>query len=347
MDRSDAAMRRGIAENIPEGEYEGESGVDGFDAPLKIRVRARVRDGEVDLDFAGTSPQSRFGINCTDIYRHVWATFTIKCLAAPQLPANDGAFRRIRSSAPPGTLLSPTFPAPVKMKPATGHYVPMAILDAFRDVVPTRMLAESGKKSLLYMSGRRDDGAPFSDLTFVMGAIAARATKDGLHGTTFPGNAGAIPLEVLESITPVLIRHKRLRPDSGGAGRFRGGCGTDFEFESRSDAPLTVQAEHGKLATPPRGLRGGRDGLGGAHLLNGEPIPDKTPVTLKRGDVMRILTPGSGGMYPPAERAPAALARDLADGVVTPEAALREYGAAAGAGAATRAGGRRRTHAQR
>ena len=326
MSRSDRAMRQGILANIPEGEYDGETGVDGFDSPLAIKVHVAVHDGRVSMDFSGTSAQSPFGINCTDIYRHVWATFTIKCLAAPSLPANDGTFRRISSSAPEGTLLNPSFGAPVKMKPATGHYVPMAILDALRDVVPVRMLAESGKKSLLYMSGRREDGARFSDLTFVMGGIAARATRDGLHSTTFPGNAGAIPLEVLESVTPVLIRHKHIRPDSGGAGRFRGGCGTDFEFESRSDAPLTIQAEHGKLDTPPKGLRGGRAGAGGVHQLNGERIPDKKPLTLKRGDVVRIQTPGSGGMYAPAERAPEALAKDLADGVVNQEGARRDYG---------------------
>jgi N-methylhydantoinase B len=325
--RSDAAMRQSIRDSIPDGEYRGETSVDGFDEPLAIRVRATVKRGEVDLDFAGTSRQSEFGINCTDIYRHVWSTFTIKCLAAPDLPGNEGTFRPIRSHAPLGTLVSPKYPAPVKMKPATGHYIPIAILDAFRDVLPCKMLAESGKKSLLYLSGRRPDGSAFSDLTFVMGGIGARATKDGLHCTSFPGNAGAIPIEVLESVVPILVRHKHLRPDSGGPGRFRGGCGTDFEFESRAIAPLIVQAEHGKLDTPPKGLRGGGAGAGGSHLLNGRPIPDKQPVALRPGDVVRILTPGSGGMYPPADRDPAALAKDVANGIVTPAAAARDYGA--------------------
>jgi N-methylhydantoinase B len=324
--RSEAAMRRGIRERIPEGEYFGETSIDGFDAPLKICVRATVKDGEVDLDFTGTSPQSEFGINCTDIYRHVWSTFTIKCIAAPDLPGNEGTFRPIRSSAPEGTLVSPKFPAPVKMKPVTGHYVPVAILDAFRDVLPRNIVAESGKKTLLYLSGQREDGSAFSDLTFVMGGIGARSTKDGIHCTSFPGNAGAIPIEVLESVMPVLVRHKHLRPDSGGPGRFRGGCGTDFEFESRGSAPLVVQAEHGKLGTPPVGSRGGSDGAGGRHLLNGQPIPDKQPMTLQNGDVVRILTPGSGGMYPASERDSAALAADLDNGIVTPDAAKRDYG---------------------
>jgi N-methylhydantoinase B len=328
ISRSEAAMRRGIKEKIPEGEYFGETSIDGFDAPLKICVRARVKHGEVDLDFTGTSPQSEFGINCTDIYRHVWSTFTIKCIAAPELPGNEGTFRPIRSHAPPGTLVSPKFLAPVKMKPVTGHYIPVALLDAFRDVLPRSIVAESGKKALLYLSGRQDDGSAFSDLTFVMGGIGARTTQDGIHCTTFPGNAGAIPVEVLESVVPILVHHKHLRPDSGGPGRFRGGCGTDFEFESRGSSPLIVQAEHGKLGTPPKGSRGGGDGAGGSHLLNDRPIPDKHPVAMQKGDVMRILTPGSGGMYPPSARDPAALSTDIENGIVTAERAEHDYGLA-------------------
>jgi N-methylhydantoinase B len=142
----------------------------------------------------------------------------------------------------------------------------------------------------------------------------------------FPGNVGSIPVEVLETVVPILVHHKRLRPDSGGAGRFRGGCGTDFAFESRSSLPLTAQAEHGKLDIPPQGLRGGKAGAGGATSVNGRSVADKVPVALRQGDVMRIQTPGSGGMYPPEERDPAALANDLANGVVTPEAARRDYG---------------------
>lgn len=331
LDRSEAAMRQGIKKNIPDGRYFGETGIDGFDEALHIRVRVDVRDGQADLDFTGTSPQNQFGINCTELYSAVWTAFTIKSVAAPHLPNNEGTFRPIRFSAPERTLLNPLFPAPVKMKPSTGHYIPIAILNALSEVVPERMLAESGKKSLLYLAGRGADGKPFSDLAFVMGGMAARAAKDGLHSTSFPGNTGSIPVEVLEALAPIRVRHKRLRPDSGGAGRFRGGCGTDFEFESLSDAPLTVQAEHGKLNTAPAGLRGGGNGAVGRTSLNGQTVPDKSPLNLQRGDVLRMEIPGSGGMYPPSERDPAAIARDLENGIISPEAAQRDYGFHAGA----------------
>jgi len=319
-------MRRALAATIPNGVYEGETTVDGFDEPLTIRARVEAKDGDVAIDFAGSSPQSAFGINSTMVYTNVWATYTMKCLAAPGLPNNEGTFVPISASAPLGSFLNPRFPAPVKMKPSSGHYIPIAILDALADAVPTHMLAESGNKFLVYMAGRDDRGAPFSDLMFVMGGMGARAGRDGLHCISFPANSSNIPVEVLEQALPLRVRRRALRPDSGGAGRFRGGCGQVYELEATGEAPMTVRAEHGKLATAPRGLRGGLPGSAGGLYLNGVAVPDKLPVTLHRGDVLRLEVPGSGGMYAPSLRDSRALADDVADGIVTTEAAARDYG---------------------
>ncbi len=337
--QSAAAIRRGIAASIPDGVYEGATSIDGFETPMHIRARVEARAGEVAIDFAGSSPQSSLGINCTLVYTHVWSAYTIKCIAGPHVPNNEGTFAPIRVQAPEGSFLNPRFPAPVKMKPSSGHYIPIAILNALADVIPGRILAESGNKTLVYLSGRSASGAPFSDLMFVMGGMGARATKDGLHCMSYPANSSNLPVEVLESTIPVRVRHKRLRPDSGGPGRFRGGCGQEFEFESVSAAPLTVRAEHGKLGTPPAGLRGGRPGAAGGNFVNGRPVPDKLPVILQPGDVMTLRVPGSGGMYPPRERDPEAVRRDVENGIVSPEAAARDYGVVVGAGPAPAAAG--------
>ena len=325
LDHSEAAMRKAIADTIPNGVYEGETSVDGFDEPLTVRVRLDIADGQANIDFAGSSPQSPQGINCTYVYTHVWAAYTMKCLAAPHLPNNDGTFAPIHVAAPQGSFLNPSFPAPVKMKPSSGHYVPIAILNALADVVPKRMLAESGNKFLVYVAGTTPAGKPFSDLMFVMGGMGARATKDGLNCCSFPANSSNLPIEVLEASMPLRVHRKALRPDSGGPGRFRGGLGQVFEFESVSLAPLTVRAEHGKLKTSPRGFRGGGDGAAGGVFLNGEPIPDKLPVIMQYGDTMRLEIPGSGGMYPPGERARDAIERDLVAGYVSSQAVARDY----------------------
>ncbi len=324
--QSKEAMRRGIAEHIPDGVYEGRSSVDGFDEPLHIHVRITSRNGMIEIDFAGSSPQSTYGINCTLVYTYVWAMYTIKCIACPTVPNNEGTFAPIRVIAPEGCFLNPLFPAPVKMKPSSGHYVPIAILDALKDIVDERMLAESGNKSLVYMAGRRPDGEAYSDLIFVMGGMGARAHKDGLHTMSFPANSSNIPIEVLENVAPIRVQKKVLRTDSGGAGRYRGGCGQVFEFRSISPLPITIRAEHGKLKTPPQGLRGGSPGLGGKHAVNGKEVPDKLPVVLQNQDVMTLEIPGSGGVGPANERDRKAIARDVADGVVSRKAALRDYG---------------------
>ena len=326
--RSERTMRRALAATIPDGVYQGETTVDGFDELLLIRARVEAKDGDVAIDFAGSSPQSTLGINSTMVYTNVWATYTMKCLAAPGLPNNEGTFAPITATAPEGSFLNPRFPAPVKMKPSSGHYIPIAILNALADAVPDHMLAESGNKFLVYMAGRDDRGAAFSDLMFVMGGMGARAARDGLHCMSFPANSSNIPVEVLEQGLPLRVRRCALRPDSGGAGRFRGGCGQIYELQSVADAPITLRAEHGKLATAPRGLRGGLAGSAGGLYLNGTPVPDKLPLTLNRGDVLALHVPGSGGMYAPATRDRQALALDIADGLVSREAAMRDYGQA-------------------
>lgn len=321
LEHSEAAMRRGIAAIIPDGVYHGEAVVGGAAERLLIKVEIAARDGEVFMDFAGSSPQSDVGINCTLPYSRVWCAYTIKCLAMPHLPNNEGTFAPIHAIAPEGTFLNPRFPAPVRMKPSSGHYIPDAIIDAISDVVPRLILAESGNKFLVDFHGCDENGRAVTEVMFVMGGMGARAVKDGPQCMSFPANSSNMPVEVLEATVPVRVHSKTLRPDSGGAGKFRGGCGQDYVFESISPNPLTVRAVHGKLSTGPSGLRGGRPGAAGGIWVNGSPAPDKTPRELRRGDVMRLSVPGGGGMYPPEERDPAALARDIENGVVSPEGA--------------------------
>ena len=325
IDHSEATMRRAIAATIPEGVYRGSTTVDGFGDPLTIQVKVSSRGGELEIDFSGSAPQSALGINCTLVYTRVWSAYIVKCLASPHLPNNSGTFAPITVRAPEGCFLNPTFPAPVKMKPSSGHYVPIAILDALAEVIPERVLAESGNKFLVYMSGTHADGRRFSDLMFVMGGMGARAAADGLSCMSFPANSSNLPTEVLESSIPIRVRRRALRPDSGGAGTYRGGLGQILELESLAAAPIVVRAEHGKLATAPRGLKRGMQGATGRVLHNGREVPDKLPVMLQQGDVLTLEVPGSGGMLPPAGRDREKLAADVTDGLVTPAAAQRDY----------------------
>jgi len=296
---SERTMRKAIRAGIPNGRYCGETLIEGSGMALDIKVAVTAKDGTLDIDFAGSSKQQDVGVNCTSVYTHVWSTYIIKCLLCPSLPNNEGTFAPIRVSAPEGTFLNPRFPAPVRLKSSSGHFIPDAIVDALQGVLSSKMVAESGNKFAVLFSGRSSEGRAFSESMFIMGGMGARSHKHGLHCASFPANSSNLPIEVLEATVPVRVHHKRIRRDSGGAGEFKGGCGQDFAFESVSDAQMMVRASHGKLGLPPKGLLGGGDGKTGAILLNNKPIADKTPVKLAKGDVMQLLTPGSGGMRPP------------------------------------------------
>jgi N-methylhydantoinase B/oxoprolinase/acetone carboxylase alpha subunit len=265
---------------------------------MEIKVTVTAQDGALDIDFAGSSPQRDSGVNCTLVYTHVWSTYIVKCLLAPALPNNEGTFAPIRVRAPEGTFLNPRFPAPVRLKSSSGHFIPDAIVEALQGVLAEKLIAESGNKFAVLFSGRTAQGRAYAESMFVMGGMGARLAKRGLDCMSFPANSSNLPIEVLEATVPVRVHHKRIRRDSGGAGEHRGGCGQDFEFESVSDAAMTVRASHGKLGIPPKGLLGGGDGATGAILLNGKPMPDKTPMSLRKGDTLRLLTPGSGGVRP-------------------------------------------------
>jgi N-methylhydantoinase B len=279
---SKKTMRSAIRAAIPDGTYHGETLIEGSGTPLEIKVTITARDGELDIDFTGSSAQRDVGVNCTLVYTHVWSTYIIKCLLCPALPNNEGTF------------------APIRVKSSSGHFVPDAIVEALQGVLSEKLIAESGNKFAVLFSGRNREGRAYAESMFVMGGMGARARKDGLHCASFPANSSNLPIEVLEATVPVRVLHKRIRRDSGGAGTYAGGCGQDFEFESLSEMPMMVRASHGKLGIAPKGLLGGHDGKTGAILMNGQAIADKTPVTLRKNDVIRLLTPGSGGMRAPA-----------------------------------------------
>ncbi len=302
IEHSKKTMQKAIRRSIPTGTYTGHTVIQAGANPLEIKVSIRSRNGRITMDFSGSSAQQEVGVNCTLVYTHVWCAYIIKCLLCPDLPNNAGTFEPIEVSAPEGCFLNPRFPAPVRLKSSSGHFVPDAIIEALQGVLKQRLIAESGNKFAILFSGRHESGHAFSDSMFIMGGMGARSNKAGLHCSSFPANSSNLPIEILESTIPVRVHHKKIRTNSGGAGKHYGGCGQDYQFESLSDNPMIVRASHGKLAVAPLGLLGGEDGAIGAILLNDQPIADKTPVRMKKADVMRLLTPGSGGMGRPNKR---------------------------------------------
>jgi N-methylhydantoinase B len=168
---------------------------------------------------------------------------------------------------------------------------------------------------------------------FMNGGHGARPHQDGPACLSFPSNIATVPIEQFESSVPILITEKCLIPDSGGAGKFRGGPAQRLSFKMTSDEPITMTIRHERVKFPPRGLLGGMPGAAGREYVNGERIPAKVRMDLKPGDLVTFDTPGGGGIGAPAERDSNKIMEDLESGLITLEGAERDYNFKAAGGA--------------
>lgn len=315
---SEQAMRKALG-RIPDGDYHHELWMDGFEEPLRIRALVRVAGGEIWIDFDGSSPQVSRGINSVLPYTYAYTAFGVKSLLNPETPNNQGAFRPIHVTAPRGSFLNPVPPAPVGARNLTGHILPFAVYGALARVVPDRVAALGGSAPswALALHGRHADDRPFSLVLFLSGGLGATASRDGNACVSFPGLVANVPVELTEHLAPVLVHAKRLRPDSGGVGRQRGGLGQEVIIESVSKSPMRVSIQAERIRTPAEGLLGGGPGARGETLVNDRPAADsKGVVTLEQGDRITLRLPGGGGFGDPRERDPALAARDLTLGYV-------------------------------
>jgi N-methylhydantoinase B len=328
VDRSERAMRAAIAD-VPDGDYEFEAWSDGIDEPLRLCVKASVRGDEIAVDYAGTSPQTHHGINVVLNYTHAYTSFALKALLAPDVPHNEGSFRPVRVTAPEGSLLNCLPPAPVASRHLIGLLLPGVIFGALAPALPDRVLA-GGSESLwiaVFHGQRPEPPAFFSQTLFHAGGTGARAERDGLDATCFPSGVAAVPTEVVEMLTPLVVRRRALREGSGGAGRTRGGLGQVIEVANRSGLPWSLSAMIERIRFAPRGLHGGRDGAFGELLLaDGTELPGKRRIVLDPGAVVRMSLPGGGGRGEPSERDPGRVLADVVDGYITIEQARELYG---------------------
>ena len=194
--------------------------------------------------------------------------------------------------------------------------MPPAIFGALAPVLPDRVVAESGSPLWnIYFAGVTPKGKRFVKMFFMNGGHGARPHGDGPGCLSFPSNVSNQAIEAFEHQVPLLVTEKALVPDTGGAGRYRGGNAQRIGFRSMSEHPLTMTIRHERVKYPPRGLLGGEPGSAGLDLVNGKPIAAKSRTELHLGDQVVFQTPGGGGLYPPAERDPAAMARDRLSGL--------------------------------
>jgi N-methylhydantoinase B len=177
------------------------------------------------------------------------------------------------------------------------------------------------------LGGATNEELPaFSTVIFHCGGTGARPGKDGLDVTAFPSGVRTIPVEATESIAPVIFRRREFREGSGGAGRHRGGLGQVIELGGADGNPIAMLCNFERINNPARGRDGGGLGAPGrVSLVSGKPIRSKGRQSVPGGDFIRLELPGGGGFGSPAERDPDQVAADVADGLISREAAERDY----------------------
>jgi N-methylhydantoinase B len=322
---------------LPDGEWSHEMPLDGYERPLTLKSRLRIARGKITVDFTGSSAASLFGINSPRTYTHAYAVFGLKAVIAPHVPNNIGSLSCFDLVTEPGTIVDPIRPSPVTARHVIGQMLADSVFGCLAQALPGTVQAESAGPiwilSLYSAHGRvppdqTADAKRFAVINMGLGGIGGRPGKDGLATTAFPSGVGTIPVEVTETQCPLYFKRKHYLTDSGGAGQWRGGASQLIEIANREDAPFAISAAtFDRIRYPAQGRGGGLPGCkGAARHGSGGDLPDKGIYVIEANDSLVLETPGGGGFGDPVSRDRALLDADIAAGLVSIEAARRDYG---------------------
>ncbi|WP_420609192.1 hydantoinase B/oxoprolinase family protein [Candidatus Poriferisodalis sp.] len=333
---SHRAMLEAIGE-LPEGTWNSTMRVDGMEQPIDIVCSLTVGDDGIDVDFAGTGPQSSWGINVPMAYTDAYTSFGVRCIIGPDIPNNTGSLDAVQVRAPEGCILNAPHPAAVNVRHVMGQLLPDAVFGCLSQVVPERVPAE-GTSSLWNLLGtgmwEPDTGVGATNrsrttvgqsgdesdrrkleryilMSFHSGGAGARPQADGLSATAFPSGVRNMPVEVNEIGSPLVFWRKEFRSDSGGQGKYRGGLGQVIELENRQGRDFSISATYERTVYPARGRHGGGPGaLGRLSLDDGTEVRAKGRSVIFGDRRLIVEFPGGGGYGDPAERDPEAVTRD-------------------------------------
>ncbi len=327
----EASRRATIAEigKLGGGLYRAEISSDGYEEPVTLKAAMTILDDAIEVDFAGTSGLSQRGINVPPAYCRAYSCFGIKVVVAPEIPNNWASLEPFRMIIPEGCILNAPRPYPVSVRHVIGHLLPDLMMGCLHQTVPHRVAAEGasclwnpplrgGASVSGQARGNKAVVADFEIITFNSGGTGARPTQDGLDATAFPSGVRTMPVEATENVAPIIFWQKQLRPDSGGAGRTRGGFGQIMEVGTKGELEFAVNATFDRIANAPKGREGGlAGGNGGVTLKSGKVLRTKGYQVIPDGDRLMLLLPGGGGMGDALARDPAKVALDVRDGLVS------------------------------
>ncbi|MEM8795427.1 MAG: hydantoinase B/oxoprolinase family protein [Pseudomonadota bacterium] len=321
--------------DLPAGSWESALTVDGYDQPVDLRATLTISDDQVLLDFSGTDPCVGKGINVPLNYATAYSVFALRCIIGPDIPNNAGSLAPFKVVAPKGCILNAQPPAPVAMRHTIGQMTPDLVYGCLSQAVPQLIPAEGAScmydLPLRYTPDAIDRGGTHFAVELVFnGGTGARPDFDGLSATAFPSGVWGSQVETTEATAPILFHRRELRTDSGGAGRKRGGLGQQIEITSSTNEDFLVFLSVERIVNPAKGRSGGLDGAPGRIRIgkNGKDLPGKGELRVAGGERLIFETPGGGGYGRPNEREAEALEKDVANGIVSPEAARTKYGKA-------------------
>ncbi|MES0827356.1 hydantoinase B/oxoprolinase family protein [Ruegeria sp. SCP11] len=334
FDTSRRITEAAIAE-VPDGTYTHTMRVDGYDFEIDMVATMTVEGHKLSVDLAGSSPCSRYGINVPLNYATAYSVFGLRCIFAPEVPNNAGSLGCFEITAPEeGCILNAPRPAPVAQRHILGQIMPDLMYGCLYQAIPDRIPAEGS--SCMYdlplrggfEMNKGQDATQYAVEITHNGGTGARPGKDGMSVAAFPSGVYGAQVEITESVAPLLFRRRELRADSGGAGFYRGGLGQNIELESRENQPITWFATVDRVMYPALGRNGGLNGAPGVLRLkhSGVALNGKGKQEIPAGEVFDFRTPGGGGLGNPKHRPEALVAEDVRLGLVTREAAERDYG---------------------
>lgn len=334
-DHTDQAVRS-VIERIPDGTYEAESFLDNdgrnMGVPLRIKVKVIIAGARMTVDFSEMHPQVNSPLNSGRSGGIAAARVAFKALTSPDLDVNEGCFRSLEVELPEGTILSARPPAALGQwsiaLPTVIDTILKALAPAVPDLIPAAHKGDMGGCSFF---GFHEDGSRFLLMNIFGGGWGGRPNGDGASSavSVCQGDVRNTPVELQEIKYPFIIEEHALRPDSGGAGEYRGGLGVSLTYRCLRDCRGNINFD--RTVTPPWGLHGGLSGavsLAVIHRADGtvEQVQKATDVQFRVGDRITYLTAGGGGYGNPLARDRDQLTRDVRTGLVSTEAAAADYG---------------------
>jgi N-methylhydantoinase B len=333
LDRSEETMREALA-RVPAGTYSFEDHMDDYGPstpPIRMAVDITFDGkGEVDFDFSRSSDTVPAAINSYINYTRAYAVFAIKAFCNALEPQTEGSMRPIKLKVREGSFFNPKFPAPSGGRPILQIRIYDTINGALAKALPHRAMGAFSHWSNPNIGGIDDrTGHPFVMYDVSLAGYGGRYGSDGAEGLSPVMNCSNIPIEVHETHNPIRVRRFGFIADTGGAGQWRGGCGIRKDIELLNSTAVLSHLGDRHLFHP-YGIFGGKPGSLAESILNpdgnSERLHSKETREIKKGDVLSFRLSGAGGYGEPEKRSRQAIADDIADGYVTPEAAQRDYG---------------------